>query len=232
MGRKGGHLSPIGAGSVTLGQNPAMEGAVRDHDGAWWAKGLIFENCNCRLLCPGHLNYRNLCDYERCLGHWAIHFDEGELAGARVDGLNVFIVVDTPQRMVDGGWREAIYLDERCDDEQAAALEAMFKGELGGTWATLAALVADWSETRRAAIEYRDEGKRKSMRIDGMMETEVEAIKSGDRVGEARLENVHNQIHASSQVLALGTTRFSDRGMVLDSERTHAIYSNFRWQGP
>ena len=203
-----------------------------ERNGAWWAKGLLFENCNCRLLCPAHLNYNNLCDYERCLGHWAIHFDKGELGGARLDGLNVFIVVDTPQRMGDGGWREAIYLDERCDDDQAAGLEAMFKGELGGTWRILAALVADWVETRRVPIQYRDEGKRKSMRIEGLLETVVEAIRSDDKVGEVRLENVHNQIHASSQALALGTTQFEDRGMALDSEGTHAIYSNFHWHGP
>lgn len=199
---------------------------------AWWAKGLLFENCNCRLLCPAHLNYRSLCDFERCPGHWAIHFDEGELGGVHLDGLNVFIVVETQQRMADGDWREAIYLDERCDDAQGRALESLFKGEAGGTWATLAEFVTDWQETQRAAIDYRDEGKRKTMRIEGMMETTVEAIRSHDKVGEVRLENVHNQIHAPSQALALGTTQFSDRGMVLDTERTHAIYSKFEWQGP
>jgi hypothetical protein len=199
---------------------------------AWWAKGLLFENCDCRLLCPAHLNYNNLCDNERCHSHWAIHFDEGELAGVRIDGLNVFILFDTPQRMIDGGWRQAIYLDERCDETQAAALESMFRGEVGGNWVILAGLVSDRLETRRVSIEYRDEGKRKSMRIDGLLETSVEAIKSHDKVGEVRLENVHNQIHAPSQALALGSTRIADRGMVLDSERTHAIYSNFHWQGP
>ncbi len=199
---------------------------------SWWAKGLLFENCNCRLLCPAHLNYKNLCDFERCLGHWAIHFDEGAMRGARLDGLNVFIVVETPQRMVDGGWREAIYLDERCDEAQGRALESMFKGEAGGNWATLAAFVTDWLEIQRVAIEYRDEGKRKTMRIEGMMETSVEAIKSHDKAGEARLENVHNQIHAATQALALGTTQFADRGMLLDTEGTHAIYSNFSWEGP
>ncbi|MHA1570111.1 MAG: DUF1326 domain-containing protein, partial [Alphaproteobacteria bacterium] len=92
--------------------------------------------------------------------------------------------------------------------------------------------VTDWRETRRAAIDYRDEGKRKSMRIEGLMEASVEAIRSHDKVGAVRLENVHNQIHATSQALALGTTKFADQGMVLDSEGTHAIYSNFAWQGP
>ncbi len=199
---------------------------------SWWAKGLLFENCNCRLLCPAHLNYKNLCDFERCLGHWAIHFDDGELDGARLDGLNVFIVVETQRRMADGGWSEAIYLDERCDEAQGRALESLFKGDAGGNWATLASFVTDWRETRRAAIDYRDEDKRKSMRIDGMLETTVEAIRSHDKTGEVRLENVHNQIHATTQALALGTTHFADRGMLLDSRDTHAIYSNFHWQGP
>ena len=108
----------------------------------------------------------------------------------------------------------------------------MFRGKHGGTWVKLAALVGEWLETKRAPIEYGDEGKRKWMRIEGIMETSVEAIKSHDKVGEVRIENAHNQIHAPSQALATGSTHYADGGFTLDTEGTHAIYSTFSWQGP
>jgi hypothetical protein len=38
----------------------------------WWARGTLFENCNCHLLCRGHISWKLPCDYERCLGFWAI----------------------------------------------------------------------------------------------------------------------------------------------------------------
>ena len=38
----------------------------------WWARGILFENCNCHLLCRGHISWKLPCDYERCLGFWAI----------------------------------------------------------------------------------------------------------------------------------------------------------------
>ena len=56
---------------------------------SWFARGLLFENCNCQVVCPGHVHFSQECTHERCLGYWAIRFDEGrfedvDLAGAKV----------------------------------------------------------------------------------------------------------------------------------------------------
>ena len=37
----------------------------------WWARGLIFENCSCTLVCPGHVHFSQPCTHERCVGYWA-----------------------------------------------------------------------------------------------------------------------------------------------------------------
>lgn len=89
----------------------------------WWTKGLLFENCNCQLVCPAHFSFKERCQYERCLGHWAIHIDEGRYGTLALDGLNAFVMGDSPQLMISGGWTQAIYLDERADDAQRRALE-------------------------------------------------------------------------------------------------------------
>ncbi len=44
----------------------------------WWAKGLLFENCCCQVVCPGHVHFDQACTLERCTGYWAVRFDEGE----------------------------------------------------------------------------------------------------------------------------------------------------------
>lgn len=108
----------------------------------WWAKGLLFENCSCQLVCPGHMSFKQLCTCERCVGHWAVHIEEGRYSDVVLDGQNVVILYDTPQHMITGGWTEVFYVDERSDDAQRKALETIFSGEAGGPWEVLARFVA------------------------------------------------------------------------------------------
>lgn len=199
---------------------------------AWRAEGLLFENCNCALLCRAHLSYKNLCDFERCLFQWGIRFEDGAYGEVPLGGLSVFIAGDAPQMMIEGGWTEAIYIDAAADPAQRRALEAILTGKAGGPWEILAGFVTRWLETRYLPIAFADEGKRKSMRIEGILDASVEAIRSDDGSGEVRFENLHNQIHAASQVIATGSTSFADQGLRLENAGTHAIYSRFSWGGP
>ncbi len=32
---------------------------------AWWARGLLFENCSCAVVCPGHFHFSQKCTHER-----------------------------------------------------------------------------------------------------------------------------------------------------------------------
>jgi hypothetical protein len=198
----------------------------------WCAKGLLFENCNCQLLCPAHLSFKQRCEHERCIGHWAIHIEEGRYGSLTLDGLNAFIVGDSPQLMISGGWTQAIYLDERAGEAERRALEQIFTGQAGGSWAVLAQFVSTRLETRVVPIHFKDEGRRKAMWIDDCLDTTVEAIKGADPAQEAVVANVFNQIHASTQVLAFGTTRYADRGLAMTTSGTHALYSRFSWAGP
>ncbi len=34
----------------------------------WWARGLLRENSNCRLLCRCHISYRQEAEFDRCIG--------------------------------------------------------------------------------------------------------------------------------------------------------------------
>ena len=199
---------------------------------SWWAKGLLFENCNCQLLCPAHLSFKQRCEHERCVGHWAVHIDQGGCGALSLDGLNAFIISDSPQLMISGSWTQAIYIDERAGQAERHAVERIFTGQSGGPWAVLARFVSTRLPTRFVPIHFRDEGRRKAMWIDDCLETAVEAIKSADPAQEAVLANVFNQIHAATQVLALGATRFADRGLALSASGTHALYSRFSWAGP
>lgn len=37
----------------------------------WWVEGLLVENCNCQIVCPGHVHFDQLCTHDRRLGYHA-----------------------------------------------------------------------------------------------------------------------------------------------------------------
>jgi hypothetical protein len=136
----------------------------------WYAKGLLFENCNCQLICPAHVSFKQKCTHERCTGYWAIRFNEGTYGDIPLAGLCVVILYDTPQRMYEGGWTEALYLDESADVRQQEVLETILKGRAGGPWAILARFVGTWLETRTVTFDFKDEGHEKSLTVNGLLD--------------------------------------------------------------
>lgn len=134
--------------------------------------------------------------------------------------------------MLEGNWTAALIVDERSNAYQRTAIQSILSGEAGGTWGVLGELVGELLPVRYAPIHFENGRKRKRMWADGLFETSQEPIKGADKVNEVRLENIHNQVHGSSQVLALGTTTFETDNFRLTTEKTHAIQSEFSWFGP
>ena len=199
---------------------------------SWWAKGTLYENCNCRLLCRCHISYRQPADHDRCIGYLATHIQQGRYGEVPLDGLNAVMYVNAPQIMAELGWTLGLYIDERADGPQREALQVIFTGRGGSGWGVLASLATQWLETRFVPIDHQSDGTMRSWRIDGVLDTRLEPIKSADKTGPVRLENIHNQVHGPSQVLAWGSTRFEDQGHSVETDSTHALYSDFSWKGP
>jgi hypothetical protein len=198
----------------------------------WWAEGLLFENCNCQVICPAHVSFRQNCTHERCLGQWAIHFADGRYGETPLGGVNAVVLYDSPRQMYAGDWTQAIYVDDAARSDQRRAAEAILTGEAGGPWAVLARFVGKRLETRSVSVVLEDEGRVKRVRVDGVLECTIEALRGKDREKEVLLENMFNQIHAPTQVLASGNSRVEDRGFSFRTEGTHALYSRFVWDGP
>src|SRR5688572_23635222 len=144
---------------------------------SWYARGLIFENCSCALVCPGHMHFSQNCTHERCKGYWAVRIDEGAFGEVLLAGTRAVVAFDTPQRMIDGGWLETIIIDERASDEQRRALETILMGRAGGPWEKLASFVATRQPTEFRAIAFEDEGPVKRGSIVGRLKTVVTQIR-------------------------------------------------------
>jgi hypothetical protein len=206
---------------------------------AWWARGELFENCNCTLVCPGHMHFSQHCTHDHCLGYWAVRIDDGVYGEVPLGGLRAIVAFDvagaggaagTGVRMIDGNWTEVVIVDEAASGAQRAALEAILQGRAGGPWEVLARFVARWLDTRYLPIAFEEDGLVRRGRIAGLLDAVVSPIRGRDRATPVRFENIFNQIHGASQVLALGDTTYDDGTIVIRNAGTHGLLSRFEWR--
>ena len=189
----------------------------------------MFENCSCTLVCPGHVHFSQLCTHERCKGYWAIRIDEGTFGGVPLAGTRAVVVFDTPRRMIDGHWVETIIIDESASAPQREALELLLTGRAGGPWAKLAAFVEWLRPTEFRRIEFEDEGATKRATIADRLKSALVQIRGRDRSKPVLFENMFNQIHASTQVLALGDSEYDDGVIRFTNAGSHGLFSSFEW---
>ena len=200
----------------------------------WWAEGLLFENCNCTAVCPGHIHFSQKCTHNVCRGFWAIRFVAGRVEQpVTVDlaGIDAVVVYETPQVMVDGGWKQLIIVSDHATEDQRRAVEGIITGVHGGPWEVLARFVAEPLPTRAAPVRIEDDPGRKSVTVNGLLTGAVEAIRGWNRDRPVTFENIYNKIHDSTQVIAQGSTRYDDGEIVIANDGTHGLWSRFRWTG-
>jgi hypothetical protein len=175
------------------------------------------------------MHFSQLCTHERCVGYWALRFDEGDFGGVPLSGLRAVIAFDCPQKMIDGQWTEVIIIDESASSDQRAAVETILTGGAGGPWQVLARFVGRQLETRFLPITFTDEGATKRASIAGLLNAVITQIRGRDRSKPVLFENIFNQIHAPTQVLALGETQYDDGVIRVNTANTHGLFSNFNW---
>ncbi len=197
----------------------------------WWAKGLLFENCNCTAVCPGHVHFSQKCTHDVCHGFWGIRFREGRLGGASLAGLEAVVVFETPPVMIEGGWKQRLLVTDRADPAQVAAVEGIVAGTRGGPWEVLSRFVSTRLPTRTVPVRIEDAPRSKSVVVTGVLRGAVEAIRGRDKSRPVSFENIYNQIHDARQVVATGSTQCDDGEIKVETRGTHGLWSNFSWAG-
>ena len=97
-----------------------------------------------------------------CLLAW--HVTNGSKDGVDLSGLNAVMAVHSPKRMTDGGWKVALYLDDRASAEQSEALGAVFSGGAGGYLAGLGPLIGEVAGVSRRQSRSRSRTARCTLR--------------------------------------------------------------------
>jgi hypothetical protein len=198
----------------------------------WQLEGDYFEACNCESTCPCIF----LADPDEgdCQATLAWHVRRGHFGTTSLDGLNVAGIFHTPGNMLTGPkWRAALYIDERADADQAAALEQIFSGQVGGFWANIAPLVGEQLGVRRAPMEFDAEGRRRRLTIPGALDVQIEATPGGDSERESLVTNPALYGAPGFDPVISRSTRYTvhDHGIDWDNTGRNAFYSGFKYNG-
>jgi hypothetical protein len=196
----------------------------------WTAAGSYFETCNCEAACP--CVFLSPPTTGKCEVLIAWHIDTGQFGKVTLDGLNVALAVDSPGPMTQVKWNIAVYLDSRATSEQTDALTKIFSGQAGGHPAVLASFVGKVLGVKSAQIDYQAAGKKRTVRIGGIGEAEIEALRGADGADTLIANNPlavapgHPAVVAKSKKLS-----FHDLGFDLELSNKNGFYSPFNYQG-
>jgi hypothetical protein len=99
----------------------------------WRLSGDWFDLCRCRVPCG--CTFAQAPDEDQCDGILAWRIREGNYGGVSLDGLNVVMVGSFIGNLWTGESHDSFagfFIDERADDSQREALQAIFGGQAGG----------------------------------------------------------------------------------------------------
>jgi hypothetical protein len=232
VSKRRGFLALAGAAAATslfdrifgIGEAAAQTKPESGAPQRWSVRGLYTEACSCEVGCPCiFASPPSKGDCEALIG-WTV--DSGQFEGTRLDGFNVLWALYIPAHVLKGNLKLALYIDQRANTAQRAALEAIFSGKAGGPLAGLVPLISEMLPTKTAAIQFQADGKRRRMLVSGIGEIDITALKGADG-GDVIVQN--SPVAAVSPIILAKSTRqsYRDHGRNWESSERNGFIAQF-----
>lgn len=186
-------------------------------------KGTYLAHCDCRQVCPCAVDEQPTGPGDECHGMIAIGIRNGNLDDTDVSGVNVALAYSAPGKISAGDLSMGLVVDEGASDEQAAALERIFKGEEGGMFGEFGALTSNWLGVERAAISVSD-GDEPSAKV-GETDVTFEAI----RDPEGNLTTMSNAPFGLAPTFTLGKSSGTSGVFGESFEANYGEAAQFEW---
>ena len=196
----------------------------------WDLTGSYFETCNCNVACP--CVFLSPPTEGECTVLVGWHIDKGSYDSTKLDGLNVALAVHSPGTMVATKWKAALYFDNKASEDQKNALMQIFTGQAGGHPAVLISFVGEVLGVKSVDIDYRANGKYRSLKIEDVAEAEIEALSGAG--GEDVTVSGHPLAIAPGYAATAATSKklnYHDYGLQWDVSERNGFFSPFAYQG-
>jgi hypothetical protein len=197
---------------------------------AWNLTGSYSETCSCELMCPCNMSFDHGATYDFCRVTLAFNIRQGAVEGTDIGGRKVVLIADTPKVMTDGNWRVGVFIDDGATEAQFDALVQVFSGQLGGPMAGLAPLIGEMLGVQRAVIDLEDDGLLHSVRVDDVIDFEIEDIVPfGVETGEpVRFSGMFHPVGSDLTMAEAKRTRINAYGIEYEG-KTGLSKSDFSW---
>ena len=208
---------------------------------SWRLTGDWFDVCRCRVPCG--CTFAQAPDDGQCDGILAWHVREGRYGDVELDGLNVVAVGSFEGNVWAGEAKPAMgfFIDERADERQREALQAIFGGEAGGWPGQFAETVGEMRGMERVPITMEVSGdlSRFSVEVPGRVNALAEALTGPTTPPGARVQmlNPPGSEVGPGQVAtwAVATTDHVDApafGFQWQWDGRSSKHIPFDWRGP
>jgi hypothetical protein len=195
-------------------------------------EGSLLEVCSCDVLCPCWIGEDP--DQGTCDAVVAYHFDKGNIGGVDVSGLSLVGVVHIPGNVLEGNWRQLVYVDEEASEEQAEAILNAFSGKLGGPLADLAELIGERVAVERAPIKHELSGGAGKLTVGdngGKVHAEMHPYTGPDGSTTTLNNSVFSTVPGSPAYVAVADSQKIDvpeHGYQWSYEKKNAIQSDWK----
>lgn len=220
-------LGAVSSMLVAAGANATDEATAKGS--VYNLAGNYFESCSCTTaVCPCLFLNDPTEGYCKAFPSW--HIEKGNLGDVKLDGLNVAAWLHSPGNLTQGNWRLALYIDEKASDEQFAAIEELWGGKHGGHLAVIASLVSEYMGAERANISWKEEGKTRTMTVDGVGGVETVAYEGADGA-DVTLNDTPLAIAPPHPITISKSTRwnYNDKGVDVLLSGTAGLASAFTY---
>ncbi|HEV3101952.1 MAG TPA: DUF1326 domain-containing protein [Candidatus Dormibacteraeota bacterium] len=199
---------------------------------AWKIDGTYFENCSCEMVCPCTTSGMTAkASYDRCNFLLVFHIDRGNIEGTDVGGLTVAAIGDTPQVMINGGWRLGLLVDDKASKDQLDKLTAVFGGQKGGPMAGAATLVSELLGVEQLPMKYENDGREHKAQIGPAIHVEVEDFVGGLQEKPMQLVGVAHPAATTLTIARATHSHISAFGIDFDGTGMSGFSAPFSWQG-
>jgi hypothetical protein len=201
----------------------------------WKISGEYMETCNCTMLCPCITSNLSAMPSEGdCKAAVAMHIDEGEKDGVKLDGLSFIVMMHAPGAMGAGNMTVGLIVDERASEKQAEAIQAIATGAAGGPMAALAPLVGRLAGVERRPISFDINGLGRVVRAGDLVDQACEGVPSVVAPGQAvAIDNCAHPVNSRLAIAKATRSMFNVFGIRWnDSTGTrNGHFAPFSWAG-
>ena len=198
---------------------------------AWSIEGSYVENCNCDVVCPCTWSgFGRGATHDRCNVFGGFRIDRGSIEGLDVSGLFFGFIIDAPKQMTDGNWRVGLLVDAAASDEQAAKLQGVVSGELGGPMTAFSPFIGEILGVERVAVSWEEPDGARHVRFGDAADVSIEATRSIEGK-EMILGNVPHPAGPTFTISPSTEARVNAFGVRFGAPDTNGLISAFSWSG-